>query len=185
MKDNALKKREKAVEYSIEDLMDKYLGFVYSIVCKKLNMTASAQDIEETVSDVFVRLYKSMDSFDPQKSSVKTFIGTVARNTATDKYRQLTGKKSELTADSETLIDNLTDGEADVCVDVIKKEERETVFQALLSLKEPDRTIVFRRFYLDESFEAIATITGCSPNAVQKRLKRALKKLEERLKGKV
>ena len=180
MNDKKFKIRNKPEDYSAEGLMDEYMGFVYSIVYKKLCSSATAEDIEETVSDVFLKLFKSINGFDPQKSSLKTFIGVIARNTATDKYRQLKSQALS-TVTEEDVAYKLTDDSTDLCDGLIERETQNAVFQALLSLKEPDRTIVFRRFYLDETLEAIAQKTGHSSNAVQKRLKRALKKLKKKL----
>ena len=155
------------------------MGFVYSIVHKKIKTVATYEDIEETVSDVFIKVYNSLDAFDSSKSSIKTFVATIASNTAIDKYRYLL-KRVNL---SNELFYDIQDANSDLENKYIKKEEQKRVFDAILALKEPDRTIVFRKYYLDETFVCIAKEIGCSPNAAVKRLKRVLEKLKNELEG--
>ncbi len=181
MKDRELLELSKEPEMLLQRLMDEYMGFVYSIVHKKLSVVATKEDIEETVSDVFVNLYKSLAYFDSEKSSIKTFIGVIGKNTATDRYRQLI--RNNFFSLSGTDYPEMQDQEADIDKNYIKKEEHETIFKAVFNLKEPNRTIIFRRFYLDETVLEISIKTGYSPNAIQKRLKRTLKKLKTILEG--
>lgn len=181
-----MKKREvfefkKSPEMQLQLLMDKYMGFVYSVVYKKIGFVASKEDVEEAVSDVFVKVYNSLEVFDSKKGSEKSFIGVIARNTAIDRYRQIIGKDTVFLS----LDDCLEQKESDTSVDksYLTKVERQMILEGVLGLKEPNRTIVFRYFYLDETVSQIAEKIGYSPNATQKRLKRSLKKLESVLGG--
>ncbi len=171
--------KNKSPDSVIEELMEKYMGFVYSIVYKKIKTVAADEDIEETVSDVFIKVYNSLDTFDSSKSSLKTFVAAIASNTAIDKYRYLLKR---INISNEQLCE-IQDVSSDIENKYIKKEEQKRVFDAILALKEPDRTIVFRRYYLDETFVRIAREIGYSPNATEKRLKRALEKLRKELGG--
>ena len=168
-------------EHQFSRLMDEYTGFVYSIVYKRLRSVATAEDVEETVSDVFVKLYKCLGAYDRGKSSMKSYIGVIAKNTATDKYRQLAGNVGMRGSLDE--LPEFADEDAEVTGGLIKKEEHEAVFKAVISLKEPNRTIVFRRYYLGETDVQIAKRLGYTPNAVQKRLARSLNKLKIMLGG--
>lgn len=181
MDDKRLLKLRKSPEILLQELMDEYLGFVYSLVYKKLSTVATKEDVEEVVGDVFIKLYKSLASYDPKKCSIKTFIGVIAKNTATDKYRQLS-KSIFVSVDCESLPEE-KDSDTDIEKSYIKKEEQDAIFNAVFKLREPNRTIIFRRFYLDESISEIASKTGYSVNAVQKRLKRTLKQLKTILEG--
>ena len=168
-------------ELVLESLMEEYMGFVYSIIYKKINTVATNEDIEETVSDVFVRLYNSLWRYDSSKGSLKGFIAKIATNTAIDKYRQLINTVNSISA--EDLLTELVDETSDVDEQYIRKEQQKKVFDAILGLKEPNRTIVFRRFYLNETITQISCTIGYSQNATEKRLKRTLNKLEKSLEG--
>ncbi len=181
MKNKKLFELKESPELLLQELMDEYMGFVYSIVYKKLYMVATKEDIEETVSDAFVKLYKSLDYYDFEKSSIKTFIAVISKNTATDKFRQLTANNVVLLNVDD--FPEIQDDEEDTSRYYIQKEEQEEIFKAVFNLKEPNRTIIFRRFYLNETVAEIANKMRISPNAVQKRLLRTLKKLKTVLGG--
>ena len=181
MKKREVFEKKKSPEILLQLLMDRYMGFVYSIVYKNIGLVASKEDVEETVSDVFVKVYNSLDKFDPNKGSEKSFIGVIARNTAIDRYRQIVGKDILFLSLDDCL--DKKDGDFSADKSYLTKVERQMILEGVLGLKEPDRTIVFRHYYLEETLSQIAKKIGHSPNAVQKRLKRSLKKLESVLGG--
>ena len=67
-----------------EKLYTDYYRKVRSFIASKVN---SYQDAEDLTSDVFVKVYKKLDTFDPKKANVSTWIYTIARNTVIDFYR--------------------------------------------------------------------------------------------------
>ena len=44
-------------------------------------------DAEDLVSAVFMKVVQKLDSFDPAKASVSTWVYTITRNTVTDHFR--------------------------------------------------------------------------------------------------
>ena len=67
-----------------EKLYTDYYRKVRSFIASRVN---SYQDAEDLTSDVFVKVYKKLDTFDPKKANVSTWIYTIARNTVIDFYR--------------------------------------------------------------------------------------------------
>ena len=44
-------------------------------------------DVEDLVSAVFMKIVQKLDSYDPDKASVATWVYTITRNTVIDHYR--------------------------------------------------------------------------------------------------
>lgn len=181
MLDNALINLiKKDVQKGISVLMEQYTGLVYTIVKNKLSSYCTAEDIEETVSDVFVAFYNQLDCIDLEKGSLSAYLMTIAKRKAVDKFRS-SFRQDEIIINEEDFIKipdsfNL-ENEAE------KNAFTERLLAEINALGEPDSTIIFRKFYFGESAKKIAAITGLMHDNVRKRQARALKRLESRLKG--
>ena len=62
----------------LEIAVQQYSGLVKTIVVRIIGYDKQ-QDVEETVSDVFVALWKSINNFDPEKGKLKNYIISIAR----------------------------------------------------------------------------------------------------------
>ena len=67
-------------DQALEFLIDKYFRPIYGFVFHYVNGGAEAEDITQ---DVFVKVWKNIKKFD-QNKSFKTWIFTIAKNTALD-----------------------------------------------------------------------------------------------------
>lgn len=68
---------------------------VLNFVAMKINEFTKA---EELTNDVFMRVYKHLDNYDENKSSVKTWVMNIAKNIVIDHYRRV--KKETISLDS-------------------------------------------------------------------------------------
>ena len=106
-----------------------------------------------------------------------TYISTVSGRMAIDKYRSLTAMKNR----------NLNSDElcTDVCDDENIEEKTETaqmnkvLLEKIISLGEPDSTIIIHRFYYESTSSEIAKYLGISSVNVRMRLSRSLKRLKK------
>ncbi len=65
--------------------------------------------------------------------------------------------------------------------EIIDREMRRELVEAVNSLGEPDREIIVRRFYLDQPSRSVAEALGMTVSAVDTRLHRAVSKLRDML----
>lgn len=129
---------EKTAIYT--DFYQKVLNYVNS---KVQNMTQA----EDLTSDIFLKIYEKLDTFDESKSSLSTWIFTITRNTLTDYYR--TRKVfSEVPEDFRD----------DTCIDdeLCTSETLETLADALESLDERERDLIILRYYKGLTLTEIA-----------------------------
>jgi RNA polymerase sigma-70 factor (ECF subfamily) len=167
-------------EKGLIEIMDRYTPFVYTIVHGKLSLTCK-NDIEECVSDVFYELYKTRNSINLEKGSLKAYIAVLAKRKAIGVFRKsgkwagevyIDGAEGEWIADS-----------ADVEQGVIDCETRRELLRNVKSLGEPDSSIIIRKYYYGQSSKVISKALGLKVNTVDKKVSRALVKLREALGG--
>ncbi len=166
-------------ESGIRQMMQRYAALAYSIVVGRAGSAASAEDIEECVSDVFFEVYRQRGRFDPEKGTLRAFVSVVARRRAINLFRR-TVREAGRRADGEP-----PEGETDSFEELlIGAEERHSLIETVRSLGEPDSQIIFRKYYFGQKSKEIASDLGMTPGAVDTRLSRALGKLRSMLGGK-
>lgn len=162
-------------------LIEQYTPLVYSIVSNKLSSTLSAQDIEEVVSDVFIAFYNQTDKVDLKQGSISAYLSTIAKRKAVDRLR-VVKIYERIELDDENCFIEISDS-----INLENEAERRALNRKLISainsLGEPDSTIVYRRYFLEESSKKIADYTNLTSDNVRKRLQRALQKIQVYLKG--
>ena len=169
-------------EAGMQLVFDKYVALVYKIVLQKTKDVCSKEDIEETVSDVFVDFYNSFQKIDFDKGTLMTFLITIANRKAIDCFRRKTRSHIQLLSrDDENAKEiNQKYGAEDETLYAI---ERDFLFANVLDLGEPDSVIVVRKYFLGETCREIGKYLGMTANAVNKRLKRSLEKLRIIMEG--
>ncbi len=161
-------------------LIDQYGNLVYAIVLNKLKDCASREDIEDCVSDVFVAVFEAEGDFSASAGSLKSFISTIAKRTAIDAWRRLTYRNgcTDHLEDSET---ELSSHEEDPAQTLLRKTQKQRLWQIVKDLGEPDTSIIIRQYFYDQSAKEIAKALSMTAAAVQKRSIRARARMKELL----
>lgn len=146
-----------------------YQGKVYGYILSKVN---SPQDAEDITSDVFVKVYEKLDTFDETKASLSTWIYTITRNTLTDYYRT-----RKVFAEIPETMETDTSVEDDVC----NAEMLDNLAKALETLDERERDIIILRFYSGKTLKEIAGNMGISYAYVKVLQNKAFEKLRKYL----
>lgn len=146
---------------------DKVSRYVF---CRLRNKS----DAEDLVSEIFLKVYENLDTFDASLASVSTWIYTITRNAVTDYFRA-NRTYSELP-------EELSDGGGADCV-VLQKESLAALGKALGILDERCRALVILKYYRRMSLKDIASRMGISYAYVKILHKSALNKLKNHLSG--
>lgn len=132
---------------------------------------SSADDAEDLVEEIFAKVLRNMNNFDDTKSSLKTWIYTIARNTLIDFLRS--NSDASLQIDEDYQDDSMEiDNQANSALNA------ENLKSALTYLSESERELVEMRFISDLSYDEIAAITGKNAGALRVSLSRTLNKLK-------
>jgi len=157
----ALKKLQDGSEEALGWFIEKYTPYVTTIIHNILGAYMDRSDIEEVASDVFYKLWQHASAV----HSPKGFLGTVARNLAKNKCREI-GLCLPL---EEQIL--LVDGETPEAR-VEKKELQRAVKRAVLGMPQPDRDIFLRFYYYCQPLEAISADMGINLSTIKTKLRR-------------
>ncbi|MBU8879840.1 RNA polymerase sigma factor [Bacillus sp. FJAT-29790] len=136
------------------------------------------RDVEDLVQDTFLRALQSFRSF-RHDSNPKTWLISIARNSAIDSYRKrnvwqsLKDKLSRHTHEKDSV---LTEDS------LIKKAEFAQLYEAINQLKTSYRDVVLLRGIAELSSEEAGQVLGWTANKVNVTYFRAVKKLNLLLK---
>lgn len=114
---------------------------------------------------------------DPERSSPATWLTVLCRNAAVDHLRSAQRHSAE--ALDETRPDPAPGPEEQL----LRKERAERLERALASLSSRDRALFYRKYYYLQSTARIAAELGLTPRAVEGRLYRIRKGLQNKLGG--
>ncbi len=161
-------------------LIDEYSNLVYAIVLNKLKGTASREDIEDCVSDVFVEVFVTMKNYSPSGGSLKGYISTIAKRTAVDAWRRLTYRRNITSSiEEETVV--LPAAEDDPEEETAQKLQNQRLWEIVKSLGEPDTSIIIRQYFYEQTAREIGKALSMTAAAVQKRSVRARARMKELL----
>ena len=157
----------------IAHIFKKYNELIYRYIYIRVNFNkAIAEDISQ---EVFLRVLKSIDSFDVSKSSLKNWIFTIARNLVIDFYRR---KKPEPL--SERALENNQPEDTDNEERILYRE----ILEELSNLTEDEKDLITLYYIEDFSIDEISKIIGKKYTATKVSIYRALDKLKQRINGK-
>ena len=146
-------------------------------------MTNQSSDTEDIAQQVFIRLWKSAERYQPT-AKFTTFLFTITRNLVFNATRKKSGK-NEYSFDAlegkcrQSIEDKSSDSRPDKLIE--QTELRQIIDQAISSLPEKQRLAVVLRRYEKMPYEEIAETLGISVPAVKSQLFRARTALRESL----
>ena len=170
-------------EKAFIEIYETYKERIYFFI---LNMTAGKENLsEELTHEAFLRLYKNRESFN-FSVQFTTWFWTIARNLTIDELR----KKNPIDYTPQNKIDQSIDQipvnseEFEIESLLMKKAEKEILYQAIGQLKPRQKEAILLRIASDLTYEEIAEILNLKVNAVKALLLRARKNIEGVIKNK-
>jgi RNA polymerase sigma-70 factor (ECF subfamily) len=178
---------------ALEALIARYSREVTYFVRVVLDGVGTLQDAEECANDLFIAVWDDIESFDPVRGTLRTWLTMRAKYLALDRRRQIQRRQAiaGMNATQASARDHEDDRlPADVIADshdqaesldhLLERRERHAQLrQALEELPELDRLLVYLRYFRLDPTEEIAARTGLTRRAIDTRLWRARKMLRE------
>jgi RNA polymerase sigma-70 factor, ECF subfamily len=164
---------------SFELLLEKHRGPMIHFLCRMVQNDAVA---EELTQEVFLRVYKSRESYQPS-AKFTTWLFRIATHLALNWIRDGRNEKAQTSLDKET------DGPSRQVPDRRRTVEQELLYEAKLrevrqaihSLPAKQRAAVMMHKYEEMEYAQIAGVIGCTESAVKSLLFRAYEALRVRL----
>lgn len=172
----ALLRLQHGKEDALAWFIDKYTPYVCTVIRYIIGSSMTEEDVEETASDVFLVLWEQAEQV--CLSTVRPWLGGVARNKARQKLRQ---RGLTLPLEEDLLLCDGTDLEQ-----AVEQAERDRLVRAAVCAMEPtDREIFLRCYYHGQPVAAIAAELGIPVSTVKSRLRRGREKLRAALENKL
>ena len=151
-------------------LYDRHAGTVLGLAMQVIDDRARA---EELVQDVFWRLWRQAERYDPQQASFRTWFLRVARNMAIDVWRR---KVRTITA-PELVASRLTSAPDLISRHVSLAERAALVREALTHLPPEQRHVIEESFFAGKTRRQIAAESDTPVGTIHTRARLALRKL--------
>ena len=164
-----LQKRSRS---ALERAIDRYTPYVGVTVWRVLGGSASREDLEEVVSDVFLAAWKDRKKLRP--GQVKGWLATVARNRAINRRRD---RREDLPLEEDALLLSPDSPH----VEAEQGELREVLSRALGSLDRADRELFVRHYYYGQTVARAAEEMGLNLSTAKTRLRRGRERLKDYL----
>ena len=173
---------KKGDQEAFKKLIERYTTSLYNFTARLTNRN-EAPDI---VQEIFIKAWKNIQRFDPRKASFKTWIFTIAKNTATDFLRK---KKSWLFSDLEKWNDEEADSFSesipaqDLLPDAALQKLQDSQFldKMLEGLSPNYREVLVLHYQEEMTFEEIGKILTKPLNTVKSQHRRAILELRKML----
>ena len=160
-----------------EEIVRGYQRRIYNLCYR---FTGSADEAEDLTQEVFIKMYKSLSSYDVERGAFVSWVTTLTRNLLVDHFRKtrqerLTDSLDAAPAqdeDAPTLADQLADPKAGPESRVQSQQTQVVVQQALGKLSPELREAVILRDLQDMDYKEIAAILKVPEGTVKSRINR-------------
>lgn len=162
-------------EKAVEELYDRFASLVYRMAYQAMPTRAEAED---AVQEIFVRLWKTAERYDPKRAALVTWVMLISRRHLVDKLRRT---RARIKAGS--LDEAQPAGPADhqpVLSDLEQDERFRGLMERVADLPELQRTVVVRAYLGGQTLRQIGEELDTPLGTIKSALSRALVRLRER-----
>ena len=160
-----------------EEIVQRYHRRIYNICYR---FAGSGDDAQDLTQEVFIKMYKTLSSYDLERGAFMTWVTTMTRNLLVDHFRKT--KQDRMTdsldaapsehEDAMPLSDRIEDKSLPPDAKAQSRETSETVHRALQKLSPELREAVILRDLQDMDYRDIASVLKVPEGTVKSRINR-------------
>ncbi len=171
---------DSAFEYLVQKYRRPMVSFMY-------RMTRNAAVAEDLAQEVFLRVYRSRDNYEPS-AKFTTWLYRIASNLAVNHARDTRHERAENTVSIDEPDENtgltvdVPDGSLSAEETILRRERMAAIRQRVQGLPERQRTAVIMHKYQQMDYRHIAEVLKLSESATKSLLFRAYETLRVQLK---
>lgn len=164
-------------ETAVSELYDRFGSLVFRMAYQSMPTRAEAED---AVQEIFVRLWRTADRYDPRKAALVTWVMLLTRRHLVDKLRR---KRARIK--TAVLDDALASGvgawvESNAGERMSNDEHFATLVKKIETLPELQQTVVMRAYLGGQTLRQISDELDTPLGTIKSALSRALVRLRER-----
>jgi RNA polymerase sigma-70 factor (ECF subfamily) len=160
-----------------EEIVQRYHRRIYNLCYR---FAGSADDAQDLTQEVFIKMYRTLNSYDVERGAFMTWVTTMTRNLLVDHFRKT--KQDRVTdsldsapsehEDAMPLSEQIEDQKPPPDARVQSREAQQTVHDALQKLSPELREAVILRDLQDQSYQEIAAVLRVPEGTVKSRINR-------------
>jgi len=160
-----------------EEIVQRYNRRIYNICYR---FAGSADDAQDLTQEVFIKMYRTLSSYDVERGAFMTWLTTMTRNLLVDHFRKT--KQDRVTDsmdaapsehdDAMSLSEQIEDKRLPPDARVQSRETGEVVHEALQKLSPELREAVILRDLQDMDYRDIAAVLKVPEGTVKSRINR-------------
>jgi RNA polymerase sigma-70 factor, ECF subfamily len=160
-----------------EEIVQRYHRRIYNICYR---FAGSGDDAEDLTQEVFIKMYRTLQSYDLERGAFMTWVTTITRNLLVDHFRK--SKQDRMTdsidsapsehEDAMPLSEQIQDTALTPDARAQSREVKETVHKALQKLSPDLREAVILRDLQDMDYKEIAVVLRVPEGTVKSRINR-------------
>jgi RNA polymerase sigma-70 factor, ECF subfamily len=162
---------------ALGELYDQYAAAGLAVAVRVLG---SRDDAEDVVHDAFVAAWRKIDRFDADRGSLRAWLMTIIRNRAIDRIRGRRAADDIDDADDRAL---LRSGGNPTWDAALRRTSANEIRAVLDELPEDQRRAIELAYFEGYTYREVAERTGVAPGTASGRLRLALGKLRDGLRG--
>lgn len=160
-------------EAAVAELYDRFGPLVYRMAIQAMPTRVEAED---AVQEVFVRLWRTAERFDPTRAALVTWVMLITRRHLVDKMRRTRARIKASSLEEMQPGDPRRPGAGNL----ERREQYEALLEKIETLPELQRTVVTRAYLGGQTLRQIGEELGTPLGTVKSALSRALVRLRER-----
>jgi RNA polymerase sigma-70 factor (ECF subfamily) len=154
---------------SLEEMYDAYHRQALGLAYRLLGDRPTAEDV---VQDAYLAAWRSLESFDPARGSLRTWLLTIVRNRALDVRRTRRHQPPQEPVDGHDIVDR-----QDVAIEVATRLDTSHARAALRALPIAQQHVIELAFFRGLSHSEIATRLGVPVGTIKSRVRLGLARL--------
>jgi RNA polymerase sigma-70 factor (ECF subfamily) len=162
-------------EAAIQELYDRFGTLVFRMALQALPSRAESED---AVQEVFIRLWRTADRFDPSRAALVTWVMLITRRHLVDKLRRARARVRTGNIDGVQPASNDLHGLAALGIE--KQERFAELLARIDELPEMQRTVVMRAYLGGQTLRQIGEELNTPLGTIKSALSRALVRLREK-----
>jgi RNA polymerase sigma-70 factor (ECF subfamily) len=160
-----------------EEIVQRYHRRIYNICYR---FTGTSNDADDLTQEVFIKMYRTLNTYDGDRGAFMTWVTTMTRNLLVDHFRKtrqdrVTDSLDTTASDHEDALplgDRIPDRGPGPDTKVQSREAKEAVHEALQKLSPELREAVILRDLQDFDYREIATVLKVPEGTVKSRINR-------------
>jgi RNA polymerase sigma-70 factor, ECF subfamily len=158
---------------ALREVYDQYASFVYGLAVRVIGDTRAAEDVSQ---DVFVAFWERPGAFDPERGSLRTWLGTLTHRRSVDYVRREEARRRRAEREASRAV---TAPDVEEMATALLTAER---VRAALELLPPDqRRAIQLAYFGGKTYRQVAETLGIPEGTAKSRLRLALRRIADAL----